>query len=296
MTRQGKVGWLLAVVVGFSLQARAEATVLYFSLSIDNIIDGVEYDKDDIVKYDTTSGDSSLFFDGDSVFKSDREDIDAFYIFPNGDLLLSTTRGADIGALSFKDEDLVRVNPLTKTASLFFDGSAVFDKNEDLHAVDLLPDGKIVFGSTSGAIDGLEFNQKDLVLYDPSTGDASIYFEGEDHFGGKKGAIKGLDILPDGRLVMIVWGDSGRQAKLGGAEIGRRDIVLYNPFTKVLDTVLVNGDDIFERSSHQHDQGFDAVYVPDPENPVIPEPVSFSLFGLGALGLGFISRKRQSLG
>ncbi len=299
--KQFGVELLFAVVLCAGAQPKAEAVTLYFGLTIGNTINGVNYDVNDIVKYNTVSNTASVFFDGDTIFNPqvNKVKIDAFDILSNGDFLISTDRNASIGALSFQNEDLVRIDHTTHAASLFFDGSAVFKASVDLEAIDVLPSGHLVFAAGKGEIakNSLKFQSRDLIEYDPVTGDASIFFKGADNFTGKKGTLTGVDVLDDGRLVLIV-GDAGREANIGGLKVGRRDIFIYDPVKKTA-VELLNGDDIFQRTSHGHDQGFSLVDVeqtPPPPPPAIPEPMSASLFGLGLGVAGFRGARRRRSG
>lgn len=295
-------GLLFATVLCAGTQPKAEATTLYLGLRIGNTINGVNYDVNDILKYDTVANTASVFFDGDTVFNPqvNKVEIDAFDILSNGDFLISTDRNASIGSLSFTDDDLVRINHTTHAASLFFDGSAVFNKQSgDLEAIDVLPNGHLVFAAGQGEIkkNGLAFTSRDLIEYNPVTGDASIFFKGADNFTGRKGTITGVDVLDDGRLVLIV-GDAGRKAHIGGLDVGRRDIFIYDPVKKTA-VELLNGDDIFQRTSHQHDQGFGLVDVeqpsPPPPPPAVPEPLSSTLFGLGLGVVGLRGARRRQI-
>ncbi len=302
----GVVAGLLVIIGYLGVQPRAEASLgaLYYTLAIGNTIDGVDYDANDILKYDTVSGATSLFFDASSLFPptsinnsyhDNHDRIDALYIFPNGDFLLSTDKNTSIGSLNFQKNDLVRVDPVTKAASIFLDGATTFQGVQDVQAVDVLDNGKLVIAADGGKIgtNELEFGPRDLVLYDPVSGNAALFFNGDDHFEGKQGAIAAVDVLPDGQLLLAVRDDVDALIG-GGIHVDRKDIFLYNPVTKHAEIVLDGRDNYFQRTSHEHDQGFASVFVPPSDTPpVVPEPVTSSLFGIGLLGASVFSRRKR---
>ncbi len=92
-------------------------------------------------------------------------------------LLLSTTKTVSIGGIEFKDDDLVKYDADSKVATLFFDGSAFFNHNEDIDAVSVIGEDSIVLSTKSSAkIGSLKFKDEDLVRIDltsPTTGPAS---------------------------------------------------------------------------------------------------------------------------
>jgi hypothetical protein len=110
---------------------------------------GLTFGDGDLVEYDPNTDTSTLFFDGEgagNLFSGD-EDIDAVHVLDNGNIVLSTTGDATLGGLSFGDEDLVEYDPVTDTATLFFDGqgtggmfasSTLTSEQEDVDAVSLV--------------------------------------------------------------------------------------------------------------------------------------------------------------
>ncbi len=149
----------------------------------DVTLGGLTFGDDDIVEYDPVTGTASLFFDGGSLFGNDFENIDAVHVLPNGNLVISTTNSTALGGLGFEDGDLAEYNPVTDTATLFFDED-LFSGNEDIDAVHVLPNGNIVLSTADGAtLGGLTFKDGDLAEYNPSTGIASLFFD-EDLFSG----------------------------------------------------------------------------------------------------------------
>jgi hypothetical protein len=99
---------------------------------------GLTFGDDDLVDYDPVSDTASLFFDGGALFSNGNEDINAAHVLSNGHIILSTVGNARLGGLTFGDDDLVDYDPVSDTASLFFDGGALFSNTrEDINAASL---------------------------------------------------------------------------------------------------------------------------------------------------------------
>ncbi len=75
----------------------------------------------DLVEYDPLLDIATLFFD-ESLFGGN-EDIDAFSLLDDGNLLLSTVGSATLGSLSFSAGDLIEYDPILGNATIFIDGS-----------------------------------------------------------------------------------------------------------------------------------------------------------------------------
>jgi IPT/TIG domain-containing protein len=115
-------------------------------------------DDSDIVRFNasslgsTTAGAWSRYFDGSDVgLTTAAEDIDAFERLPNGRLLISTIGQVNAGAISGRDEDLLRFRPTllgghtTGSWTMYFDGSDVglgTNDGEDVDAVSVA-DGQL---------------------------------------------------------------------------------------------------------------------------------------------------------
>jgi len=147
-------------------------------------VDGVNFEKEDLIEYDPVSGTVSLFFDGDLF--TEKECIDAVHILDSGNMIISTTSNATLGGLSFRDGDLAEYDFQTDTASLYFSESE-FGSNEDIDAVHVLDSGNILFSTTGSAeLDGVRFKDGDVIEYNISTGTAALYFN-ENRFGSNEG-------------------------------------------------------------------------------------------------------------
>jgi hypothetical protein len=116
---------------------------------------GLTFGDDDLVDYDPASDTASLFFDGGSLFSNTSEDIDAVYVLSNGNIILSTVGNATLGGLTFGDDDLVVYDPLSDTASLFFDGGSLFSNTyEDINAAHLNGSDVLSGGAGNDWLDG----------------------------------------------------------------------------------------------------------------------------------------------
>ncbi|MEM9776227.1 MAG: choice-of-anchor Q domain-containing protein, partial [Chloroflexota bacterium] len=176
---------------------------IYVSSTTAGTVNGVTFTDEDILAFNTATGNWLRFFDGSDVGlgRSAFRDLDAFTILDDGSILLSISGAStipDVGTID--DSDIVRFIP-TKTGpktigsyQMYFDGSDVgldTDK-EDIDALDVLADGRIIistlgtaqttkqFGNTLNSLD------EDLIVFTPtSTGENtagffSLYADGSD--------------------------------------------------------------------------------------------------------------------
>ena len=144
----------------------------------DATLGGVTFQAGDLVDYDPVADSATLIFDGNTLFTDPLEKISSVHVLDNGHFVLSTDDDAILGGLSFTDIDLVEYDPLTDTASLFFDGSLT-TLNQDIVAVHVLADGHIVLSCKANAtLGGLSFGDGDLVDFDPVADSATLYFDG----------------------------------------------------------------------------------------------------------------------
>ena len=180
-------------------------------------LNGLSFDDSDILKFtatnlgQTTSGTFEMYFDGSDVgLTSSSEEIDAFTVLPDGDILISTTGSPSVtGVSGDRDEDLLRFSPTSLgnntsgTWSLYFDGSDVGLKSgsEDVDSVALDSQGKIYL-STSGSFSVSEFSgaDEDVFVFNPTsigtntTGEyESLFFDGSS-YGVSHQDIRALDL------------------------------------------------------------------------------------------------------
>lgn len=144
--------------------------------------------------YDPVTDVATKFFDN-SDLGFDVNDADAVHLLKNGHIVISAAAASSIGTgpelLNFGPGDLVVFDPILGTTTLLFDGDTVFGGttpgNVNITAVHVLDNGDIIFAATPGVdstagVNALSFSADDLILYDPDTGIASIFFEGANYF------------------------------------------------------------------------------------------------------------------
>jgi len=145
---------------------------------------GLSFTQADLVDYDPGSGIATLFFDGASLFSDPLTRIASAQVLANGHIILSTWSDATLGGLAFTLAQLVKYNPVTDAATLYFDGTTLFgDPSDKIDAVHVLGNGHIVLSTwNANTLGGLSFGEGDLVEYDPVTDTATLYFDGAASF------------------------------------------------------------------------------------------------------------------
>lgn len=204
------------VTVPVSMTVRPQE-ILYFSVNEWGSVNGNTFTDEDILGYDPL-GFSGVYqvFDASDVGLTGN-DLNAFTILDNGDMLMSFNFARaipDVGWVA--DTDIVRFKPAnigaTTTGSfeLYFDGSAfgLESIGEDIDAIGFTPDGQLLISTlgsyqvpgTNGDLNGQD---EDLLVFDDETGTWSLYWDGtsaglemitEDLWGVSiAGNIPGLD-------------------------------------------------------------------------------------------------------
>ena len=135
----------------------AKPAQLYFSLKDDKTLGDLNVASEDIVAFDGAS--FSVFFDGSDV-GLDQFAIDGFAIAGEDIFLFSFADDIPIPGIDgiTEDSDIVQFSASSMgdvtagTFSLYFDGSDVdlSQDGEDLDAIELLPDGRILLSTTNG--------------------------------------------------------------------------------------------------------------------------------------------------
>jgi sugar lactone lactonase YvrE len=140
-------------------------------------INGVRYSKGDIVLYDPLTDTASLFLDGSDHF-GNRADIDAIAIATDGVLLISMAGTIQIGGVSYTDGDVIAYDPVTRTASEYFD-EGLFGSNADINGLAIKANGHLLLSTDRAAtLAGLGFEDYDVVEYDPINKSATLFFDG----------------------------------------------------------------------------------------------------------------------
>ncbi|KAA3663258.1 MAG: hypothetical protein DWQ04_11125, partial [Chloroflexi bacterium] len=172
--------------------------VIYVSSSSGGSVGGVSFADEDILAYDTGTGNWSMYLDGSDVglSGSSSRDIDAFTILDDGSILLSVVRATtlpDVGSVD--DSDIVRFVPTstgTSTAGTYewyFDGSDVglTNNGEDVDSVYVMSNGDLLISTAGGySVSGASGSDEDLIRFTPSSlgantsGSWAAYFDGSD--------------------------------------------------------------------------------------------------------------------
>jgi hypothetical protein len=174
-------------------------SVYFMSTSSSGSVGGVSFVDEDILAYDSLTGSWLQYFDASDVgLNASGLNVDAFYINPDGSILLSldndTTSLPGVGIVD--DSDIVRFMPTstgtttTGTYEWYFDGSDVGldTSNEDIDSIGFAPDGRLVV-STDGSFSvagGVMGQDEDLIAFtattlgETTTGSLSMYFDGSD--------------------------------------------------------------------------------------------------------------------
>jgi len=160
---------------------------------------------------------SVLFAPGDSTGSSEL----------SGNLVFSTSGDANIGGVYMDNDDLVEYSPATDAATTILNGDDFFQNDEDINALGQLDNGNVIFSTSGNArIGSLNIDDDDVVVYNPSTGAADIYFSGSHFLSGNEDA-DAVCVLSNGHIVLSTTGN----ATIGSLSFSDGDLVEYNPGT-----------------------------------------------------------------
>ncbi len=170
----------------------------------------------DVVRYDGIS--YTLEFDGSAEGVPSGTAVDAVSNASGGDLLLSFDITVNLGAITADDEDLVQFNGASFT--LAFDGSSAgVPAALDLDGAHDLGNGILGLSfDGSGTLGGVDFDDEDVLEYDPIGPTWSMAYDGSAQHAGWSGGPD-LDAValpePDG-LLLLFSGVAGLLA-IGGS-------------------------------------------------------------------------------
>jgi hypothetical protein len=242
------------------------AEVVYFSTDAAGSVIGsdgtkLSFDDSDILRLEifrsetgqVTSYRYAVHFDGSDVgLSTSDEDIDAFAVLPDGNLVLSTTGRASVAGLTAEDEDLLLFTPAAGglgfntagTWSRYFDGGDVglAGSGEDIDGVAILVDGRMVVSTTGDAsVQGATTRGEDLLVFTASLLGETTSGTWAKLFTGKAVGlstsdekIDALDIDPTG-LVHLSTNGSFSVAGVSGRD---EDVFSFDPGAGTIDTGL----------------------------------------------------------
>ena len=221
----------------------ADDNTFLLSTGGDAELGGLIFQDTDLVEYDRPGDSATLFLDSIAVGMS--EEIDAVHVLADGHIILSTKDDTSFAGLTFKSEDLVNYDPVGNAATMFLEAEAHFQSKENVISVHILDNGNIVLSTDGGAtLGGLSFSDKDLVEYDPVSGNASIFFDGDATTLSKK--IQAVHIRGNGHIVLAADGDT----TLGSLSFGPDQLIDYDP---VADNAILyfDGETLFSSTDEK---------------------------------------------
>ncbi len=205
-----------------------------FTVDITSIIEGVTVEPRDVVRWDGLS--VTTLLDGSAIGIPNGLKIDALTLSSSGNLLVSFDSTAQVGSVTAEDEDLVRLFP---SPLLVFDGSAEgIDPSLDLNGAGYTSAGLgLLSFDGSGIVGGFDFDDEDILSWDPLTGSFALMFDGS----AIHPALVEIDLtaIPEpsipasiliGALYLASWtGPRNRTSKTLAA---RRPLVVSTPFAR----------------------------------------------------------------
>lgn len=266
--------WVLGVTGAMvAVSGAANGQNIIMSLTNGASIYGTGHQDTELMLVDPVNMTASIFFDNDDWDTNGANDINAFSMLPNGNLLISVLSNATLGGVSFSDDEVIEYNPNTGVTTSFFDFNGLLSgaSDGDIDAFHVNPDGTFLFsvlndqtftyGSSTVNID-----REDLVLVDPVNMTASMFFD-----GSAVATFSALDqvssasIDDQGRLVLSQGGAG--TTTLGGLTFGRGDLVAYDMVNDLAELLIDASTNIY--SGNTEDINANHWLVPTPGSSVV---------------------------
>lgn len=188
----------------------------FFSTTTSVSLGGEIYTPGDIVLFDGAT--YSVFFD-ESLITAAARNIDALTILPNGHLLISTSLSSEIYGFAFQNGDVVEIDPVAETASLFMglDEATLFSgANQDIDGLHYDPaTGTLLISvrtAGGGTIGGLAYGDAASHVFeiDPSgVAATSVYLDGTGLFDGATRQLDSVFVPEPGARSMLILGTLG---------------------------------------------------------------------------------------
>ncbi len=178
-------------------------------------------------------------------------------------LYFSTDQSSTFSGLAVTPDDMAVFDGPASIGQIFLAGDSVFSGNENIDAFHILANGHYVISTTSAAtINGLSFQDDDLIDFNPATGFASMFITGSIIFGGNEN-IDAVFVKDNGIVLLSTESD----ASIGALSFQDRDIVEYDPSSGAANIIL-DGSAVFTGSAninaiHQQDSDTIAISVDD---------------------------------
>jgi hypothetical protein len=174
--------------------------LLSFGFSVNNGDDALL--ASNIYEYDPTNGVTTVFLDGSEAgLASTINGIDAL---PSGNLLLTFGFNGTSGGQEFVTNSIYEYDPVNDSATLFFDGGAA-GLTSSIDGIDVLPSGSFLlsFGRV-GSIGGQELLPNNIYEYNPATGVATVFLDGNDvELDSVVSAIASITLVPEPSSLLL---------------------------------------------------------------------------------------------
>lgn len=200
-----------------------------FSTTTAVSLGGVIYGPGDVVEFDGAS--YSLFFDGSDITAA-AVNVDAFSILPSGNLLISTSLSGTIHGFSFVNGDVVEVDPVAETASLFsgLSEAALFTgANQDVDALHYDADAGTLLMSVRtsgiGTITGLAYGDDASDVFEVELAgaiSATVFLDGDALYDGETRQLDAVFLPEPGLGLSLACGAllaaAAGRGRRGGAD------------------------------------------------------------------------------
>lgn len=224
------------------------------------------------------------------------EDIDAFHRTSNEAVIFSTTTSVSLGGTIYQAADLILWNG--SSYALYFDGETLLGSGENIDAVTLLPQQKMLIStSTSATLYGFSFADGDVVVVDRNAQTAGLY-QGLNEAALFTGTNQNIDALhydwATGDLMISVVANGG-VGTIAGVPFGATSnmhakVIRFHPTAPANGSVYLDGTELFDGATRQ----IDAFFVPSTAATLpVFGPIGWGLLSmaLGALGVRRIARR-----
>ncbi len=258
---------------------------------------GVNFEDDALVGYDPTTDVAVPLFDLSDEFGIMR-DLDAAHELTNGNLVVSTQAGATFNTLDFTESDLIELDRVNGTVSMFLDASAiglVGNNNTvpNINAVHVRDNGNVLFSTASNdgvTLLGESYDKADVIEYDPVNNTASLFFDG-DLIEGDDPDLQAFAEIDATHVLLAAF--SGTDAMtLGGQAFTRDDLVLYSFPVVVVgtgDAAVAGVGSLFLEGVNEFSAPGEIIDAVTPA--VVPEPASVALLAC----CGVVALRRRGI-
>lgn len=190
--------------------------LLYLSTGGSGTVAGIAYRDEDVLSYNPATRQWAMLIDGSDVGLG-ATDINALERLGDGSFLLSVDQALTLTGLGvISDTDILRFTPTSLgnttagTFAFYLRGADIglTIPDEDIDAIDLLPDGRLLF-STVGKVSllGVTGADEDLIALNPTRDAATLYFDGSlVALNDSTEDIGGLWVDSIGKLYLTTYG------------------------------------------------------------------------------------------